>query len=340
MKLFVLMHVLALLLGSQNVRLQGDRSIPFEGKSYVVLDASSGQVLEEKNKDYVQSVASISKIMTCIIAIENKDLNTIVEVDDTINKAWGSGVYVHIGDRISLRDLVYGLMLRSGNDAAVLIAKAVSGSIEAFVQKMNDKALEIGLENTHFSNPTGLDEEDSGNRSSAYDMARILAYCHQNPIFDTISQTKLYRRQDGNGTWKNKNRLLHEYPYCIGGKTGFTKKAKRTLATIASKDGMDFIIVTLQCGNDFSFHKSTYEKYFSLLKYVTLHKGVITYKNKKYFLDLDIDVPTLQKSAVTYQIIDDTLVIKIGNAIYATEKVDHAYFLRAIIRVCEDLLYG
>jgi D-alanyl-D-alanine carboxypeptidase len=233
-----------------------DEALTFSGKSYVVMEASSRQVLESKEEHYVQSVASISKIMTCLIAIENADLDMIVEVDETINQAWGSGIYVHIGDEISLRDLLYGLMLRSGNDAAVMIAVSVAGSIEEFVAMMNEKSAELGLENTLFSNPSGLDEEDAGNQSSAYDMAIIMAYCYQNPIFNEIMRTENYKREDGNGSWQNKNRLLREYEYCIGGKTGFTKKARRTLVTMASKDGVDLIIVTFQEGNDFEFHRN------------------------------------------------------------------------------------
>ena len=118
-------------------------AVPFQGKSYIVMEASHQIVIEGSNQDYIQSVASISKIMTCIIAIENMELDTIITVDDTINKAWGSGVYIHIGDKISLRDLLYGLMLRSGNDAAVMIAKAVGKEIPKFVDMMNDKAKEL-----------------------------------------------------------------------------------------------------------------------------------------------------------------------------------------------------
>lgn len=201
-------------------------AVPFQGKSYIVMEASHQIVIEGSNQDYIQSVASISKIMTCIIAIENMELDTIITVDDTINKAWGSGVYIHIGDKISLRDLLYGLMLRSGNDAAVMIAKAVGKEIPKFVDMMNDKAKELQLHSTTFSNPTGLDEEDNGNQSTVYDMARLMAYCHQNPIFNEIVSTKEYKREDGNGTWHNKNKLLTNYEYCIGGKTGFTKKAR------------------------------------------------------------------------------------------------------------------
>lgn len=318
-----------------------DKELAFSGKSYVVMEASTGQVLESKNEDFVQSVASISKIMTCIVAIENSDLDTIVEVDETINKAWGSGIYVHIGDKISLRDLLYGLMLRSGNDAAVMIAKSVAGSIDKFVGKMNEKASELELENTVFANPSGLDEEDVGNQSSAYDMAKIMAYCHQNPFFNEIVGTVNYKREDGNGTWHNKNRLLEEYEYCIGGKTGFTKKARRTLVTMASKDGIDLIIVTFKCGNDFEFHRSQYEKYFKLYgETMILNRGIIEYDNERYVLDLDISLPTLDKDEVTYTIENGKLIVKINNHTRTVQEVENFSLISCIKMICKDLLYG
>jgi D-alanyl-D-alanine carboxypeptidase len=305
------------------------------------MEASSGQVLESRDKDYVQSVASISKIMTCIVAIENKNLDTMIKVDETINKAWGSGIYIHIGDRISLRDLLYGLMLRSGNDAALMIAKSVAGSIEDFVTLMNEKASELGLQNTSFANPSGLDEEDAGNQSSAYDMAMVMRYCHQNPIFNEIMGSLTYTREDGNGTWKNKNRLLKEYEYCIGGKTGFTKKARRTLVTIASKDGIDLIIVTFQSGNDFDFHKSKYKQYFTMYEdTLLLNKGIMEYKNQRYVLDLDISLPTLKEDKVTYTIDNNKLVIKINNYIMHIQDIERFNFFTCIKMIYKDLFYG
>ena len=138
-------------------------------------------------------------------------------------------------------------MLRSGNDAAVMIAKAVGKEIPKFVDMMNDKAKELQLHSTTFSNPTGLDEEDAGNQSTVYDMALLMSYCSQNSIFNDIVMKESYKREDGGGTWQNKNRLLKEYEYCVGGKTGFTKKAKRTLVTRAIKNDVSLVIVTFNC---------------------------------------------------------------------------------------------
>lgn len=315
--------------------------LPFSGKSYIVMESKSQQVLEGKNEHYVQSVASISKIMTCIIAIENKDLDTKITVDETIKKAWGSGIYIHIGDVISLKDLLYGLMLRSGNDAAVMIAAGVSGSVEKFVEKMNEKATDLEMEHTHFSNPTGLDEEDDGNKSCVYDMAKLMAYCHQNPIFNEIVDSETYTRDDGNGSWHNKNRLLKEYEYCIGGKTGFTKKARRTLVTMASKDGVDLIIVTFNCGNDFEFHKSKYQQYYQMYKdTLILNKGVIHGNEQKYLLDLDLYLSKMDQDEVDVSIEDDQVHVRVNGQIILSKEVEPYSFIGCIKLVLKDLVDG
>lgn len=265
------------------------KAVDFVGKAYVVMDSVNRHVLESKNENYVQSVASISKVMTAIVAIENADLDSDYIIGEEVNKAWGSGVYIHIGDHINLRDLLHGLLLRSGNDAANVIAVNVGGSIEHFVEMMNNKAKEIGMKQTIFANPTGLDEEDNGNRSCAYDMALLMAYCSENPIFNDIVCKQSYKREDGGGTWKNKNRLLKEYEYCVGGKTGFTNKAKRTLITRAIKDNVSLIIVTFNCGNDFEFHKKKYEECFDRYKYLlVLPKGIYQYHGHSFLIDQDL----------------------------------------------------
>ena len=264
-------------------------AIEFSGKSYVVLDSYNNIVLSSHNQDYVQSVASISKIMTCIIAIEEGNLKDVYTIGEEVNEAWGSGIYIQVGDTITLQDLLYGLMLRSGNDAANCIAVNIGGSIENFVDLMNQKAQELGLTSTVFSNATGLDEEDNGNQSSAYDMAKLMSYCVQNPIFNEIVSTKSYKRLDGGGTWHNKNKLLDQYVYCVGGKTGYTKKAKRTLITRAIKDNVSLIIVTFNAGNDFEFHKELYEECFEDYKnYIILPRGIYNYQGHSFLIDKDI----------------------------------------------------
>ena len=196
---------------------------------YVLMDMDSGRVLASKNKDSPRLIASITKIMTCILAIEQKDVNDIVKVDESISKSYGSGIYISIGEEIKLIDLLYGLMLRSGNDAAMQIASYVSGSEEAFAKLMNQKARELGMKNTIFYNASGLDTKTIGNKSTAYDMALLTKYAMQNEVYREIVKTKKHIVKTNLKTyvWHNKNKLLNE-DYITGGKTGYTERAKRT----------------------------------------------------------------------------------------------------------------
>lgn len=232
-------------------------------ESAVLMEQSSGKVLYAKNPHQRMKIASITKIMTAILAIESGKMNKTVTISETAVQTEGSALYLKPGQKIKLEDLVYGLMLRSGNDAAQAIAEAVGGSIEGFVYMMNQKAEEIGMENTRFSNPHGLDGKDMEHYSSAYDMALLTKYAMQNPLYQKISGTEVYRAPNSEESWdyvwKNKNKLLTSlYEYSTGGKTGFTKKAGRTLVSTASKDGMDLIAVTIRDGDDWNDHMNLF----------------------------------------------------------------------------------
>lgn len=286
-------------------------------RSYIVMDYNTRKVFESKDKDLIRSVASISKIMTAIVAIENSSLDTYVEVNEDILKAYGSSIYLKIGEIVSLEDLLYGLMLRSGNDAAVTIARGVSGSVESFVSLMNDKAKEIGMLNSTFNNPSGLDVDDEGNLSTSYDMALLMQYSLKNETFRKITSTKEYKSKN-HGTWINKNKLLRQYEYTSGGKTGFTTKARRTLVTSAKKGDMELIVVTLDCGGDFAFHKEIYEKYFNNYKtFKLLKEGSNMYEEYELICDSNISVTLekskLSKSEVIYVISSDTAKIILKN---------------------------
>ena len=231
----------------------------------IVMDLNSGRVLYDLNKDDAQLIASITKIMTCLITIMYSDLEKTVVVDEDVLKSYGSSVYLEVGEEIKLLDLLYGLMLRSGNDAATQIAKTVAGSEEAFVYLMNEYAATIGMNNTHFVNPHGLDSNGVGNTSTCYDMALLTKVAMQNETFRTIFGTKSYTAKSNLKTynWEGKNKLFSMYSYTTGGKTGYTDKARRTLVTTASKDNKNLVIVTLDDGNDFNDHESLYETYFN-----------------------------------------------------------------------------
>lgn len=277
------------------------QAISTSATSSILMDMDSGRIIYENNSHEVRSVASISKIMTAILAIESKKLDKTVKVSDVVLEAYGSGIYIKPGEKLTLQDLVYGLMLRSGNDAALMIAEYVSGSVPKFVDKMNQKAQEIGMKQTTFHNPSGLDEEDEvGNFSTAYDMAILTSYAMKNKTYQKIVGTKKYTLKTNKNTyvWYNKNKLLTNYENTTGGKTGFTKKARRTLVSTASKDQLNFVVVTLNDGNDFQDHENLHEYGFTYYKkYRLLKKGTVKiedekyYKNETLYIKNDINYP-------------------------------------------------
>ena len=216
----------------------------------ILLDAESGRVLYSQNSDAPMRIASITKIMTAVVALEHcaLDRKYTVTAEDM---AEGSSMYLKPGETVTMEELLYGLMLASGNDAALAAARCAAGSVERFVAMMNEKAAELGLENTSFANPNGLDAED--HYSSAADMARLTAYALKNQRFREIVSTRSITI--GERVLTNHNKLLSRYEGCIGVKTGFTKAAGRTLVSAAEREGQTLVAVTLNDGNDWADHQ-------------------------------------------------------------------------------------
>lgn len=218
----------------------------------ILMDAASGRVLYEKKAEEPMLIASLTKIMTAIVAIENGKMDEIVTVGPNAAGVEGSSIYLKQGEKVPLGTLLYGLMLRSGNDAAVAIAEHIGGSVEGFAYLMNEKATYLGLENTHFMNPHGLDHKD--HYSSAKDLAKLTAYALKNPIFQEIVKTEVktvpWPGEQWHRKFYNKNKMLRFYQWADGVKTGYTKQAHRTLVSSATKDGTQLITVTLNDGND------------------------------------------------------------------------------------------
>lgn len=270
--------------------------------SAILIDTDSGRILYSKDIHNKRSVASISKIMTAIVAIESGKLDDEVTIGPEIEDAYGSGIYIKQNEHMKLRDLVYGLMLRSGNDAALAIANYVGGDVSSFVNMMNDKAKDLGMKNSIFNNPSGLDEEDDGNISTAYDMSLLIKYAINNSDFkDIVSTKKHVVHTDMNDySWTNKNKLLFSYKYTTGGKTGFTMKARRTLVTTASRDGLNLAVVTLNDGNDFFDHMNLFEYGFSnYTSYQILSSGVVSIpddssSDKEMYIDNNYTYPLLE----------------------------------------------
>lgn len=241
--------------------------------SVCVMDADSGRVLYEKNAKEERCIASITKIMTGILAIENnKDLDQTITVSATAEAEEGSSMYLLKGDKLSLRTALYGTMLRSGNDAAVAVAECTAGSVEKFVDMMNQKAKELGMTHTHYSWPNGLIDED--NYSCARDMAVLSRYAMQNKTFAKIVSTWYIETDDGYQI-ENHNKMLSRDKRCIGIKTGFTNAAGRTLVTCFQDEDSDqrVIIVTLNDYDHYNDHSNFCNWAFENYKQKTLVKA-------------------------------------------------------------------
>lgn len=229
--------------------------------SAVLMDAFSGRVLYEKNAHEPRLIASITKLMTALVAVRvHPDLSDVVTVEaQWLVGAEGSSIYLSPGEQLTLEELLYGMLLESGNDAAQAAACFCAGDLETFAQWMNECAADLGMKNSSFSNPSGLNAED--HYSTAYDMALCAAACMENEaiaqMVGSVSATF------GDRTYYNHNRLLSLYEGCVGMKTGYTQLAGRTLVSCAERDGQRLIAVTLSAPNDWNDHMALYDHGFS-----------------------------------------------------------------------------
>jgi D-alanyl-D-alanine carboxypeptidase len=230
-------------------------------QSAAVIDVQSGTFLMEKRADVRMRIASLTKVMTAIVAIEHANLHKQVRISKRATMQEGSSIYLQQGQVIDLKSLLYGLMLRSGNDSAVAIAEAVGGSVEGFAAMMNDTARYIGMRHSHFENPSGLDAD--AHYSTAHDMALLTAYALHNATFREIVRTPLlriaYPEQNVSYLWRNKNKMLRFFDGADGVKTGFTKKAGRCLISSATRNGRQIAVVTLRASSDWVDHRRLLE---------------------------------------------------------------------------------
>ncbi len=253
-------------------------SYAISAKSAVLIDSQSGRVLYEHNSYEKLPMASTTKIMTGLLACESGMLNENVKASAFASGTEGSSLWLKIGEEQSLENLTYGLMLKSGNDAAVAIAEYLGGSTTAFALLMNKRAREIGALNTNFENPHGLDSE--GHYTTAYDLALIAREAMKNKKFREIVSTKTYSIPMEGEKWdralKNHNKMLWRYDGCNGVKTGFTKHCGRCLVTSAKRDGKELVCVTLNAPSDWNDHTQLLDYGFN-----NYEKKVLLKKNVK-----------------------------------------------------------
>lgn len=264
---FLLTAFVGSVLAIQNAVRQDTSAQTFysSAKAMCLMESGSGRVLASKNKDQSLAMASTTKILTAITAIENaKDLDEVFEISPKAVGVPGTSIYLRKGEKMTLRQLLYGLMLVSGNDASVAIGEKVGGNVNNFVDMMNKTALKIGATNTHFDNTHGLDSKT--HYTSAYDLALITSYALKNQLFKEIVSTKNIKIVSDQGKTrylKNKNRLLNSFVGCNGVKTGFTDDAGRCLVSSAERDGMQVVCVVLNCGPMFEECSTLMEQAFA-----------------------------------------------------------------------------
>lgn len=249
-------------------------TLSLSAKSAILIEAETGRVVYEKNGYEQMPMASTTKIMSTLLTIEHGDLETYFTVDSEAIKVEGSSMGLQEGDMVRLVDLCYGMMLPSGNDAANAAAVRVSGSVDSFVALMNARAKEIGMQNTNFVTPSGLDDYTDNHYSTAYDMALLTREALKNVFFRELCSTKYGKTEFGNPPFErwltNSNKLLNTCEGVFGVKTGFTDKARRCLVSACERDGVTLVCITLNASDDWNDHSKMYDYGFSQVKSAVL----------------------------------------------------------------------
>lgn len=279
------------------------QELKLSGESYVLIDAASGRIIMEKNSNKKMPMASTTKIMTALVAIEEGELDDDVVIDDRSVGIEGSSIYLKEGEVLTLQDLLYGLMLRSGNDSSVAIANHIAKDEKSFVEKMNNKATSIGAVNTNFKNPHGLDDKD--HYSTAYDLAIITKEALKYKEFNEISKTKTYKaNRETNDYFINKNKTLWEYDGGNGGKTGYTMTSGRCLVSISERDGMSLIAVSLNARDWFNDNYKIMDYGFENFKNYSIYDENQLLKKIK-IKDVRKEVYAIAKSEFIYPLLDE-----------------------------------
>lgn len=246
-------------------------AISVSAKHAILMEAQSGDIVYSKNATECAPMASTTKIMTAIVAIENGSLNDVICIPAEAVGVEGSSIYLKEGERLTLKELLYALLLESANDAATAIAIHIGGDVEHFADMMNKKAYELGAFDTHFTNPHGLDSDE--HYTTAYDLALIARYAMSIPVFcEIVSSIKetIPSFDGGIRLLINHNKLLKSYEGAIGVKTGFTKKSGRCLVSCSEQNGVTLIAVTLNAPNDWNDHKAMLDYGFEQYESVKL----------------------------------------------------------------------
>lgn len=289
-------------------------------KAAVLINGDTGEIIYSHNHEARLPMASTTKIMTALLLCENGELEKEITVTAEMLRVEGSSMGLLAGDKVTLHDLLYGMMLASGNDAANVTAYTLGGTVDGFVKMMNDKAAELGLHSTHFDTPSGLDGES--HFTTAYDLSRLAQYALQNEDFAKAAESKSATLCYGNPPYKrtitNHNRLLKTFEGAVGVKTGFTKKSGRCLVSAAKRDGKFVIAVTLNDPNDWQDHASLLEYGLSRVKLTEVspeNKSVTVAVVGGKYGSTDVDIPSAKFSSLDGK--DFSYTINLPEFLYA-----------------------
>lgn len=270
----LLSMAIVLYTGGAGAKADDEKAIPpaVQAEACALIEASTGRVLYQQQGDVSLPMASTTKVMTALVVLERAELSDVVEIPKAASGIEGTSIYLETGEKLTVEQLLYGLLMKSGNDAATALAIYVGGSVEGFVEMMNDKATDLGLSGTHFQNPHGLPAD--GHVTTALDLSRIMANALRIPKFREILATpKIQIPWDGhpwNRVLTSKNQLLSSMEGCLGGKTGYTKAAGRCLVEACERDGMELISVVLNCPDWWNQTEDLLEYGFAEYRMVTL----------------------------------------------------------------------
>ena len=300
--------------------------------NYVVMDMDSGRIIKSLNKDERILPASTTKIMALIVAIENSNLSDVVKVGNEILIADGTNIYAEIGENFLFEDLLYGMILRSGNDAALIIANHTGGTVDNFVRLMNEKASQLHLTDTMFQNPTGLDDTTK-NYTTVSDLADIYSYGYKNALFRDILKTKEYKTSSDKKSYyfKNRTEILNMYPKTTGGKTGYTPRAGRLLVSSASNNDLNLVIASRGNSYGYKTHINMYESIFSKYKnYLILDKN-------RFYQKTDLNGTLYIKNSFKYPLADEER--KNIRKILVYNKNKKGYVADIIIYLDDEVIY-
>lgn len=270
---------------------------PSAARAECVIEGSTRRILHEANSEAILPIASTTKILTSVVILDDCRLSDEVIVPKEAAGTEGSSIYLKEGDRYTVEELLYGLMLRSGNDAAVALALYHSGSIEKFAEAMNRKAAFLGASDSHFVNPHGL--PDKRHRTTARDLAFIAAYAMENDTFRTIVSTQYYAPRD----WKNKNRMLWTYEGADGIKTGFTTEAGKCLVTSAEREGMRVVTVVLGCPDMYGRTEQLLNSAFQTYSLTQLFDHTLPYEGFKVKYDFFYPLRTEERAMLQTEVV-------------------------------------